>query len=331
MRNRLLPFAVCRLPAYVVLFLLFPLECCTAYWEQTTPGVRFSGSELRETLSQYAKIQQIGFMLDRRVDPGLQLEFEMKNVSGLEMFARLADQMGLGFCRVGEIAYLGPKDAAVKLERILAVKRQSLASAPAAVRRTLTQKIRLQTEKLDTPQEILRRVAQRMRTKIGNPDRIPHDLWPELDFPEADAYELLSILLIGFDLTFEIGDHGITFVPLPGNLPVVPEARGNRPEMAPPVTTTRSQNAPPALKDLRFEMVEIKNKTVNEVLRYYADNLGLQVVIDEKSLRAKGISLEQRISFQRDQADIHELLRATLEPIGCTYQLSGKRLRVFSK
>ena len=305
---------------FTALLFLLPLDFCAAQMV----SVRFSGSELRDTLSQYASTQRIGFLLDRRVDPGLPLDFEARNLSVPEMLTRLADRMNLGFCQVGEIAYIGPKEAAVKLERILAVKRQALPNTPAAARRALTQKIQLKTEKLDTPQEILQRVAQRMRTRIENLDRLPHDLWPELDFPEADAYELLSVLLIGFDLTFEVSDRGITFVPLPDNLPIVSGAKSGPPKTKPP----SSQSVP--LAKQRFQL-ELKEITVREVLQYYSNNLDLQINIDEKALQEKGISLEQRISFQLNQADIHELLRSTLDPVGCTYQLTGKKVRVFPK
>ena len=312
---------------FLLLFLL-PLNFCTAYWEETV-DVRFSGTELRDTLQQYAKIQRIGFLLDRRADPGIPLEFTAQKVSGAEMLTRLADQTNLEFCRVGEIAYLGPKDAAEKLRRICALKRQSLPRESTASRRMLTQKIPLQTKKLDTPQEILQVVAKKMRTKIVNLDLIPHDLWPELDFPEADAYEVLSILLIGFDLTFQIDESGVTFVPLPDDLP---EATALVAETKPATSKTPSSPSKNgSLDKQRFQMVEVKNKTVDEILQYFSSHMDLQITVDEKALQKKGISLDKRISFQRDEADIHELLQATLDPVGCTYQLSGKKLRVFPK
>ena len=313
---------------FPLFFLLVPLNFCTAYWEETV-DVRFSGTELRDTLKQYAKIQRIGFLLDRRVDPGIPLEFTAQKVSGAEMLTRLADQTNLGFCRVGETAYLGPKDAAEKLRRICALKRQSLPRESTASRRMLTQKIPLQTKKLDTPQEILQVVAKKMRTKIVNLDLIPHDLWPELDFPEADAYEVLSILLIGFDLTFQIDESGVTFVPLPDDLP---EATALVAETKPATSKTPSSPSKNgSLDKQRFQMVEVKNKTVDEILQYFSSHMDLQITVDEKALQKKGISLDKRISFQRDEADIHELLQATLDPVGCTYQLSGKKLRVFPK
>ena len=312
----LMPYAS-RLKLIVFSAILLCSQLANAYWEQPVE-VRFSGSELRDTLQQYAKIQQIGFLLDRRVDPGLRLEFETKDVSGREMFQNLARKMGLGFCEVGEIAYIGPKDAAEKLERLLALK--------SAVK----QKISLKTKKLDTPRDILQNVAKKLRMKIVNPDVIPHDLWAELDFPEAEAHEILSVLLIGFDATYVVNGKEITLIPITSEIlsRAVVERSETR-NTASPRKTTTTKNVP--ITDLRFPLVEVKNKTVDEVLHYFADNLELSVEIDKKALAAKGISLEQRISFQLDQADIHELLRATLDPIGCTYQLTGKKLKVVPK
>ena len=310
-----------QLRFYFTHFILLGILLCSpsadAYWEQPV-DVRFSGSELRDTLQQYAKIQQIGFLLDRRIDPGRRLEFEAKGVSGREMFLALAEKMNLGFCEVGEIAYIGPKDAAEKLERIIAQNRD------------VKQKISFKTKKLDTPRDILQSVAKKLRMKIVNLDRIPHDIWAELDFPEAESHEILSILLIGFDLTFEVNNREITLVPITDEILARSVDRSEtRKTGSSRKTATTSKNIP--LADLRFPLVEVKNKSVNEVLHYLANNIDLNVEIDEKSLAAKGISLEQRISFQLDQANLHELLKATLNPVGCTYQLTGKKLKVVPK
>ncbi len=311
-------------PLVALLFVVFATSSALSYWDQPV-DVRFSGSELRDTIGQYAKIQGIGFLLDRRVDPGIPLEFTAKDVSGTEMFQLLAKKLDLGFCRIGEIAYLGPKDAAAKLETLLLGKRRIYKSPPAALR-PLVQKIRLHTERLDTPGEILQGIAKKVRFEIAPGKVIPHDLWPELDFPETTAYELLTLLLIGFDATFEIRDQKIVFVPIPENLPLAVK-KNSEPKAGSTKTTTK--NVP--LSDQRFQMVEVKNKTLTEFLQYLSESLELQVEIDKKAFREKGIDPEQRISFQLNQADIHEILRAALDPVGGTYQLSGKKLRIFPK
>ncbi len=111
-----MPEAMSRIPIPLValLFVVFATSSARSYWDRPV-DVRFSGSELRDTIGQYAKLQGIGFLLDRRIDPGTRLEFMARDVSGTEMFRLLAKKLDLGFCRVGEIAYLGPKEAAAKL------------------------------------------------------------------------------------------------------------------------------------------------------------------------------------------------------------------------
>ncbi len=204
-------------------------------------------------------------------------------------------------------------------------KRRIFRSPPTALQ-PLTQKIRLKTKRLDTPREILQGIAKKLRLDIASLNLIPHDLWPELDLPETTAYELLSLLSIGFDATFEIREQKIAFVPIPENLPLTV-----RKSPEPKTGSTKSTTKDVPLSRQRFQRVEVKNKTLTEFFQYLSESLDLQVEIDKKAIREKGIDPDQRISFQLEQADIHELLRAALDPVDCTYQLSGKKLRISPK
>lgn len=322
------------------------------FWERSI-SVNFSGSELRENLERFAKIQKIGFILDRRIDPGLTLDFSVNGVSGEEMFEQLAENSDLGFLRLDSVAYLGPQEAADKLNALLYLQEKQLERVNPTEIRFWTQSTSFTSNRLDTPKEILEKLAQKHRIRITNLEKLPHDLWPELDFPEISLNELFLVLLIGFNATFERktelsspGARTITIVPVSKNLPIAQAKReralknsekssaANTRQTAGIFTNRSSGDRTTSTKSVpiskrRFQMVRVRNKTLQEFLDYISAQVELEITIDEKSLQKKGIDLQQRISFELDQGDIHALMKAALNPLNASYQLSGKKLRVY--
>lgn len=70
------------------------------------------------------------------------------------------------------------------------------------------------------------------------------------------------------------------------------------------------------------------NVPLGAVLGAFARQLGLELQIDLERMRQAGISLDQLISFEVEQASLDELLDAVLKPVGCTHQRRGNVLVV---
>ena len=159
--------------------------------------------------------------------------------------------------------------------------------------------------------------------KIANAESIPHDLWAANDLPDLTLAEELSVLLLGFDLTFEFepGDHAIRIVPLLPN--VAPAPHGSRARTAAKPATPHSTGGTKQVYTLH-----VQEKPVGAVLRELAARLHWNLQIDEDAIRTAGISLDQRVSFSVTNADQEKLLDALLAPAGLEYREEGDQIRI---
>jgi hypothetical protein len=101
----------------------------------------------------------------------------------------------------------------------------------------LTRPATIAWDDLETPSEILAHIARRFEIQVTNPQELPHDLWRGDVFPECSATELLSLVLIQFDRTFEWTEGGtaIRIVPIPEEVGIerrYEPPRGMSPEAA---------------------------------------------------------------------------------------------------
>ncbi|MCL2623434.1 MAG: hypothetical protein FWD31_07180, partial [Planctomycetaceae bacterium] len=203
-------------------------------WNGTT-GVMWNEHPLRETLGRFAKMNNIGLMLDRRVDPGTPLSLDLKQVSVREVFEQAAAQVGcadgtggLGFCELETVAYLGPPDAAELLQLLVALRSEQLAKLPKAKRDALLSPRPFHAELLDTPIETLKRLADEIGFDGTAFERLPHDVWPEIDFPNETPCTVFSLILIGFDCTLAVSSDAtkLAAIPIPRELIVTREYKG---------------------------------------------------------------------------------------------------------
>jgi len=203
-------------------------------WNGTT-GVMWNEHPLWETLDRFAKMNNIGFLLDRRVDPGTRLSLDLKQVSVREVFEQAAIQCGLGFCELETVAYLGPVESAELLQLLIALRSEQLAKLPKAKRDGVTSAINallsprpFRAERLDTPVETLQRLAGEIGFDGTAFDRLPHDVWPEIDFPNESPLTVFLLMLIGFDHTLAVSNDAtkLAAIPIPRALVVTREYKG---------------------------------------------------------------------------------------------------------
>ena len=183
-------------------------------WDGTT-GVMWNELPLRETLGHFAKINNIGFMLDRRVDPGTPLTLDLKQVTVREVLEQAAAQCGLGFCELNTVAWLGPPDAAEQLLLLIALRSEQLAKLPKAKRDAMLLPRLFRAEAFDTPIATLQRLSGETGFDGTMFDRLPHDVWLEIDFPNESACAVFSMLLIGFDKALAVSNDATRLAPIP--------------------------------------------------------------------------------------------------------------------
>lgn len=324
-------------------------------------GVRWGANPLRAALTNLARSQQVAIFLDRRVDPDQPVDLVLENVPLRELLRRLAEQLQLGMGRVGPVVYLGPPPTAAVLGTVAALKEQQDEGLPSAVRSRLRRAQPLRWPELTTPRDVIQRLAGEAGVQVEGGERIPHDLWPDVDLPPLNFAQGLTLVLAGFQLTFDYAPDGsaIRLQPLPPKATITRRIplRGS-----PAVVGAEIRRRFPAA---RFT-IEGGNLVVDSTVEV-AD--GIRRLLDGSSARAKplavtaqaekryslkvraplgaiaatiaknvGVELrfDPRIQDLRDKlasvdvkdATLDQLLQALLQPSGLTYQLDPQTLEI---
>ena len=171
-----------------------------------TLSASWANVELRDLLQKIGDERRVAILLDRRVDPTLQLPLNLTNSSLREGVRDLARLIGAEISVAEPVIYVGPPAAAQRLRTLIELRSSELSSRASSIpekRRTeLATKHTVAWQDLNSPVEIVQRIADRYRLTIGHLDLLPHDLWVANTLPSVTAAEALSLILIQFDLTF---------------------------------------------------------------------------------------------------------------------------------
>lgn len=188
--------------------------------ETPVAGVAWHGMALRRVLRDTGELTGIAFVRDRRLDPAQPVEFVATNQSRQEMLGALAKAVGVEERVVGNVVYWGPAEAARGLRTLIALREQELTQFVRPEVRAARERLKVRREvrwgDLTTPREVLERVGDGFRLRVLNPELIPHDLWEGAVLPQLTAAEMLSVVLVQFDLTFMWADdlEAIRLVPI---------------------------------------------------------------------------------------------------------------------
>jgi hypothetical protein len=327
------------------IFFLGTIGTVTAFADvwQTRTNVKWAGTSLASSLSRFAETQKIGLLIDRRIDPQIPLHFESTNQSLKHVLQSLAESLDLACVFFDSTVYLGTKNATEILPELLAAKRRELEKLPNRRAILFRQKLSFKIPFLSEPKEILQNLATQHSFHWKNPELLPHDLWDEKTLTGLSLDELLTLLLIGFDLTFEIEENGKTliFVPLQNSSKqtstvtaethstesVESVAKNNETSFADSNSSTDFRSKIP-LAQRRFTL-KVEEKPLNKLLQLLAERLDLILELDEKSLAGKGVALESRISFDVKNATAAQLFQAILRPLKLNFRINEKSIRVW--
>jgi hypothetical protein len=329
------------------------------FWQEET---------LRDALLKFCRAQQVAFLLDRRVDPGQGIDGAAESVPVGGILAEVAESRKLGLTFFGPVAYLGPPDVAARLRTLAEMRHVEMRRLPAADAAKLAQSRSFAWDDFATPRQLLERLAEEGGFEIAGLERIPHDLWAAADLPPLPLVDRITLLAIQFDLTFTISADGrrVTLVPVSDEVAIVrsyPAGRTPRelvdqwqalaPEcqirlsggkiwvkgrlediesieaLRQPAAKTAA--APPGADrpagETRFTG-RVVNKPLGDVLEYVGSQFGLELKIDRQALARAGVSLDRLVSFSVKDAGVDDLLKAVLEPVGCTFRRQDKTIEI---
>ena len=185
----------------------------------------FSGSwssvEFRHLLKEVALDRRISIVLDRRLDPSIEVPIDVNNVSLRTGLRGIARQVGGDTTIPENIVFIGPKPATRRLRTLIELRELELQSKELSVpkprRSELMRRQNFESEDLESPRAILEKFAHSVHLTVSNGQIIPHDLWAGLVLPDITIVEAISVILIQFDLTFRWIEKGeaIELIPVP--------------------------------------------------------------------------------------------------------------------
>ena len=181
----------------------------------------WNNAELRLAVQSLSQQRRVPVVFDRRLNPNLVFSLETSDSSLRATFGRLAAVAEGGVSITSQTIYLGPLDSAGRLRTLIALRQTDVQKVAAKLsvsqRKKLTERRPVVWQNLDTPLEIVQKIAADRNLRIQYSERLPHDLWAASDLPAISLAEALTLILIQFDLTFRLDPTGLNLelIPIP--------------------------------------------------------------------------------------------------------------------
>lgn len=182
----------------------------------------FKGLTLRDVLRRISDEREIAILLDRRIDPSQEVAVDFTGERLGEALQALSTRAGAEMRVAGNVVYFGPSSPAAKLRTLIELRVEELNTREIPLRRRqeLARRRTIHWNDLDRPTDIVREIASAYALEVLGLEQVPHDLWAGATLPGLSACEVLSLVLIQFDLTFHWveGGSAIRIEPLPDRL-----------------------------------------------------------------------------------------------------------------
>ncbi len=331
-------------------------------------GVTLSGRSLREGLYRLGETQGVGVLLDRRIDPGLELDLTLRQVPLADAFRKIAEAGDMGVTQLGPLFYFGPRATVEKLRTLAAMKREELQQEiPREVALRLAGRRGWSWGDLATPRGLIELLAEEGQFRVEGLEQIPHDLWAAADLPPLTLIDRLVLVAAQYDRTFSVSSDGTTLrlVPLPQEIAVVRRYPGGAhanevakktAALAPDaqvrvvgrdvyvkgtveeherIVAQRSPTRKPPVDasasspdHITIPGLNAQNIPVGAVLKKIASQLNLELTYDDAAMRREGVSLDTRISIHVENVSLDELLEEVTGAAGLVCRREGRRLEI---
>jgi hypothetical protein len=278
---------------------------------------------LRDAIDRLTKLFGERSFLDRRIDPTVRVSLDMSASSAEQVLARLAAEHDWSVASVEKVVYLGPADAARQLRGAVAARKADIARLPQSRRAIFMRRRGLSWPRLTNPRALVQELVGKSGWRLAEAERIPHDLWPAGQLDGLTFAEQLTLLLVGFDLTYKIRAETRTVQIVELDKSAMVAQVDDSPER--PAADTRKAAGGNTTQVYSLRVAE---KPVGPIMRELARRLNWQVEFDEAAIEAAGLSLDARVSFAVENVAQDELLDALLRPAGLTFRRDGDLIKV---
>jgi hypothetical protein len=316
---------------------------------------------VREGLARLSQVYGVAVFLDRRIDPDQPIMVSVQAQPLEEALRTIAHQAKAEISLLGPVIFLGPLQPSRDLATLAALRRHDVGKRSADAKTRLLRPSTMQWKELAQPRQLLEELGSQAGVNFENIDAVPFDLWPAVNLPPLPWVDRVTLVLIGFGLTFEI-DERVTsarVIPAPAAprlenrysprggaaelsaqlRRVMPEAQ-IRVEQDQLIVAARQEDHDKIQRLLTGQSVKttqpsksggeklyslkVPNQPAGSVIQAVAKSIGKQ----PRYPSAVAEKLRQNVTFEVRDATLGYLLDTTLTPLGLTYRLSEDVLEV---
>lgn len=328
---------------------------------------RWERDALRDALRLLADLHQVDIFLDRRINPDAKVSGSFPASSLGNLLEAIGGDLGFSVTSIDSVAYLGPAATARRLRTLDTLRRSEVRKLPPRWAGRLLAKDTFTWGDLASPRGLVEQVCRRAGVSLTNKEQIPHDLWAANRLSHVTRATQLTILLAGFDLTFDCRNDGTILLRpirederwehvyrLPAGGPRLVEQLGRR---LPSATLTVDGNQlhvaawveehevvqewlkhgrrPPesarrvaeTVQERRYHM-RVVRRPLSEVLREIERNTAYRFDADQEAITEADLSLERLVSFEVQEVDLDGLLKALEEQSGLVFRRDGTKINV---
>lgn len=300
-------------------------------------GVHWQGVPLHKMLARFTEDKQFGFLLDRRIDPSLQLDFMVSDVPLEQILTGLAGSLELDCSFLGNIVYFSPKGTGLLLQKLLEQHEKAIEALSSRDRSGFRKKVNVDISFLESPKESLEDIAKQIGFAWKNLDDLPHDIWNKTQLSGLSPAEALTLLLFGFELDYRVEDRMlelIPVVPIDFEKQTLSDSKDKSSKNKKIVSSktesleekNTSDNIP--LNRRRFTL-KVEDQNLAAILDELARRMNVELEIDKSSLNRKNISLEQLVSLDVKNATAQQLFRSLFRPLKIDFRLQGDKLKIY--
>ena len=326
--------------------------------------ISLSKIPLSRAIKSISSAQYIATVLDRRVDPDLEIQLALTREPLKVGLQRIAGQLQIGYCQLGPIAYFGPATTARRLRTLAAQRLEDVRLLPQTASRKFLLLRSSHWDDLAEPRKLVDALVEEAGVTVVGAEKIPHDLWPAADLPPMTWIDRLTLIAAQFGLTFRIDKDGqqVELTPIPEKVVLARTYQAAREadsmakrwaKQLPEARVTvedRKIRVEGSLED--HEVVEhrlrgtptqrttvtpgkevyqlaVEQAPLSQVLEQLAQRLSLEFQWDRQAIERAGISLDQLISVKVQNVTLDDLLRAILANTGLTFRHDNRAISIY--
>lgn len=273
----------------------------------TPISARWGDAPARQALERLGSETKTPIWIDRRVDARKEVTLAATSRPIAVLIDDLTSSLDLGAAAIDSVVYVGPTNSAATLPTLA---KQWRRGAPSALRKRSP----LEWARLTEPRKLAEEIASSAGYSIENTEAIPHDLWPAGSTPPLAVGDQLTLLGLGFDLRWTVTDRAKKTIRL--------EHIAARPPRKPATLASLVDSKPAPQGETRYTL-RVVEQPIGPVLKQLATQLRREL---DASIDAE--SLNQRVSFEVQQATLEKLLEAAGDAANLDISASESSIRV---